>query len=52
VTTSLALKSVTTNGPVPIGLVFASVQVGAAAPRQSANCAFWITGDCAPTSGL
>ena len=41
----------TTNGPVPIGPKLASVHSGARAPKQSANCAAWITGDWPPTNG-
>ena len=50
--TSFGRKSSTTNGPVPIGPKFASVQVGALAPVQSANWAFWMTGDSDPTKAV
>ena len=49
VITSLVRNCVTRNGPVPIGLKFWSVQVGALAPRQFSNCAFWMIGPFAPT---
>jgi hypothetical protein len=36
---------------VPIGLVFCSVQVEAAAPRQASNCAFCRIGAVPPVKG-
>jgi hypothetical protein len=51
VITSFGRKSVTTKGPVPIGLKLASVHSGARAPRQSANCAACRIGLSPPTKG-
>jgi hypothetical protein len=52
VTVSFTVKPVTLNGPVPTGMLLASVQVGAAAPRQASNCAFCNTGDSALTKAV